>query len=222
MKTCKEYREQAWNALQIRWNEAALTMLIITIIALAFNTPSALTNYLHCAPYLTLSLGGLCTVVSILLIAPLQWANENAILDVSREHNIPVFATTWNNFKREFGTIVPAYLLVSIIVGLIALPTLFIGAIIFGLAYSMVPFIIHDNPEIGVTDALKASRLMTRGHKGDLFVLYLSFIGWFLLGIITCGIAFFWIKPYIYAAGAAFYEDIKAENETVTETENVN
>ncbi len=209
MKTCKEYREQAWSALQIKWNEAALTMFIICLIAIAFNTPSSIMDIMGCAQYLTFGLGGLCTIVSILLIAPLQWANENALLEVVREPNTRVFSVTWDNFKREFATLVPSYVLAFLIILGIGAITLGIGAIIFGLAYAMVPFVIHDNPEIGVVDALRTSREMMKGHKGELFVLYLSFIGWFLLGMITCGIAFFWIQPYMYAAEAAFYEDIK-------------
>lgn len=209
MKTCKQYREQAWSALQIKWNEAALTMFVISFIAVVFNVPSSLSEVLGWAPNAALSLGGLCTVVSILLIAPLQWANENALLDVVREPNTRVFSVTWDNFKREFSSLVPSYVLAFLVILGIGAITLGIGAIIFGLAYAMVPFVIHDNPEIGVAEALRTSRKMMKGHKGELFVLYLSFIGWFLLGIITCGIAFFWIQPYMYATEAAFYEDIR-------------
>ncbi len=209
MKTCKQYRDQAWNALQIKWNAAALTMFVISVIAIVFNVPSSLSDVLGWAPKITLSVSGVCTLVSILLIAPLQWANENALLDVVREPNTRVFSVTWDNFKREFAALVPSYVLAFLVILGIGAITLGIGAIIFGLAYAMVPFVIHDNPEIGVVDALRASREMMKGHKGELFVLYLSFIGWFLLGIITCGIAFFWIQPYMYAAEAAFYEDIR-------------
>lgn len=208
MKTCKQYREQAWSALQIKWNEAALTMFVITAIAVAFNTPSTFMSLLNLAPFITLSVGGLCYIVSIILIAPLQWANENALLDIVREPNTPVFASTWGNFKREFAALVPTYVLAFLIILGVGIVTLGIGAIILNLAYAMVPFIVHDNPNIGVTDALRTSREMMRGHKGELFLLMLSFIGWILLGIITCGIAFFWIQPYMYAAVAAFYEDL--------------
>lgn len=209
MKTCKQYREQAWNALQIKWNAAALTLFFISVIAIVFNVPSSLSDVLGWAPKITLSVSGVCTLASILLIAPLQWANENALLDVVREPNTRVFSVTWDNFKREFAALVPSYVLVFLVILGIGAITLGIGAIIFGLAYAMVPFVIHDNPDIAAVDALRTSRQIMKGHKGKLFVLYLSFIGWFLLGIITCGIAFFWIQPYMYATEAAFYEDIR-------------
>ncbi|MCQ2311896.1 MAG: DUF975 family protein [Paludibacteraceae bacterium] len=209
MKTCKQYREQAWNALQIRWNAAALTLFFISVIAIIFNVPSSLSEVLGWAPKIAFSVSGVCTLVSILLIAPLQWANENALLDVVRDNHTPVFSVTWDNFKREFAALVPSYVLVFLVILGIGAITLGIGAIILGFAYAMVPFVIHDNPDIAAVDALRTSRQIMKGHKGKLFVLYLSFIGWFLLGMITLGIAFFWIQPYMYATEAAFYEDIR-------------
>ncbi len=76
----------------------------------------------------------------------------------------------------------------------------------------MFPFILRDNPELSPKEVLHKSRIMMRGHKWDLFVLVLSFIGWFLVAIITFGIGFLWIGPYLDTAIAHFYEDIKAEN----------
>ena len=54
---------------------------------------------------------------------------------------------------------------------------------------------------------------MMDGHKMELFVLDLSFIGWYLLCVITFGIAFIWVAPYIQATKTNFYHQIK--NETV-------
>ena len=54
---------------------------------------------------------------------------------------------------------------------------------------------------------------MMDGEKMNLFVLWLSFLGWFILGIVTLGIGFIWITPYYNAAKTAFYEDLKARKE---------
>lgn len=62
-------------------------------------------------------------------------------------------------------------------------------------------------------DALKKSRKMMKGHKGEFFVLGLSFIGWILLAILTLGVGFIALEPYMYATMAHFYEDLKAEQE---------
>jgi uncharacterized membrane protein len=60
-------------------------------------------------------------------------------------------------------------------------------------------------------DALRRSKDLTKGYKGRLFGLYLSFIGWAILCIFTLGIGYLWLVPYIKVAEANFYEGLKAE-----------
>ena len=50
---------------------------------------------------------------------------------------------------------------------------------------------------------------MMDGHKWQLFCLHFSFIGWILLSILTCGILFLFVAPYMQAANAEFYEKLK-------------
>ena len=68
---------------------------------------------------------------------------------------------------------------------------------------------MNDNPEIGAEEAICRSMEMMRGNKWKLFCLDLSFIGWFLLGILTLGIGLLWVEPYWLTARAAFYEEVK-------------
>ena len=75
----------------------------------------------------------------------------------------------------------------------------------------MTPYILDENPELGASEAIHRSRMMMKTHKFDLFWLYLSFIGWWLLCILTCGIGFLWLEPYFQTAKAAFYEEVKAD-----------
>jgi uncharacterized membrane protein len=74
----------------------------------------------------------------------------------------------------------------------------------------MTPYILHDNPEMGVSDSLRRSQQMMKGFKTKLFLLDLSFIGWLLLGFITFGIGLLWVCPYMATARAKFYEELKA------------
>jgi uncharacterized membrane protein len=80
-------------------------------------------------------------------------------------------------------------------------------------SYSMTPFILEEHPELGANEAIDHSRAMMKGHKFDLFWLYLSFIGWGILCIPTLGIGTFWLIPYMQTAQASFYEDVKADYE---------
>ena len=75
-------------------------------------------------------------------------------------------------------------------------------------AYSMAPFIMAENPNMTAREALRASEELMDGHKMDLFILELSFIGWGLLSALTLGIGSLWLNPYIQAAHAAFYRNL--------------
>lgn len=72
-----------------------------------------------------------------------------------------------------------------------------IPGIVKSFAYSQVFYIISEYPHISITKALTISKLITKGYKGDLFVMSLSFLGWVLLCIPTCGIGFLWLIPYM-------------------------
>ena len=60
-------------------------------------------------------------------------------------------------------------------------------------------------------EAIELSMAMMDGHKWDLFCLELSFIGWAFLCVLSLGIGYLWLIPYMYASYAAFYEDVKNE-----------
>lgn len=85
---------------------------------------------------------------------------------------------------------------------------LIIPGVYFSLTYALVPMIVADNPEISIKDAFIESCEMMCGHRIKLLKLYLSFIGWYFLGIVTLGIAFLWLRPYIIATEVEFYNDI--------------
>lgn len=92
-----------------------------------------------------------------------------------------------------------------------------IPGFIKGYSYAMTPYILKDKfaagqTDIGATEAITESRHLMDGHKMDLFVLDLSFIGWGLLGIITFGIGFIWIVPSYRQTKANFYRSLVANN----------
>jgi len=84
-----------------------------------------------------------------------------------------------------------------------------IPGIVKSFSYSMAFYILHDNPDIGAAEAITRSRKMMHGHKGKLFKLCLSFIGWGLLCCLTLGIGFLWLCPYVTVSITNFYEDLK-------------
>ena len=86
-----------------------------------------------------------------------------------------------------------------------------IPGIIKSYAYAMTPYILVDNPELSPNEARLKSIEIMRGHKWKYFGLQLSFIGWFLLCILSLGIGFIWLIPYVRTSYAAFYLNLKEE-----------
>lgn len=78
--------------------------------------------------------------------------------------------------------------------------------------YRMVPYILAENPGIGHKKAIKFSSQMTQGEKWNIFILDLSFLGWFILGSLFFGIGLFFVQPYYDAVNAELYLKLKKED----------
>lgn len=85
-----------------------------------------------------------------------------------------------------------------------------IPGIIKSLSYAMTPFIMAENPDMTAKEAIEASKQLMDGHKGELFMLGLTFFGWIILCVLTLGIGTFFLNPYMNAAYAAFYKNLTA------------
>jgi len=79
-------------------------------------------------------------------------------------------------------------------------------------SYAMTPYILADHPEMTANEAITASRQLMDGHKGELFWLRLTFIGWGILCVFTLGIGSLFLNPYMNAAEAAFYRQLTGSN----------
>ncbi len=90
---------------------------------------------------------------------------------------------------------------------------LVIPGIIKAIAYSQTFYILAEDPTISSEAAINKSMAMMDGHKMDYFVLMLSFIGWALLSILTLGIGFLFLMPYIQVTSANFYLNLKESGE---------
>ncbi len=110
-----------------------------------------------------------------------------------------------------FGKTLGAYLLMSLYVFLWTL-LLIIPGIIAAYSYRMVFYLLIDDPELGVSEALRQSKKMMYGYKTKLFCLDLSFIGWALLCILTFGIGLLWLFPYMLTSQTIFYEELRNEH----------
>lgn len=86
---------------------------------------------------------------------------------------------------------------------------LVVPGIVKALSYAMTPYIMAEQPELTAGEAIRKSMVIMDGHKWELFVLHLSFIGWDLLTALTGGLGNLVLNPYKNAAITAFYREIK-------------
>ena len=117
-------------------------------------------------------------------------------------------------FSSDFVRCLCTILLETLYVVLFGL-LLIVPGIIKAFSYALVPYLLADEKykDLKVGEILKKSEAMMDGHKMDLFMLGLSFIGWYMLGAVTCGIALLYIIPYVRTTTTKFLYDIKVQNE---------
>lgn len=107
--------------------------------------------------------------------------------------------------------------LLGIGIGCILLIIGFVILFIVILSWSLTPFLMLDDIDIRVMDAIRKSRALMRGNKGRLFGMYLSFIGWILLSLLTFGVGLLWIVPYISHSQTWFYLELTTVQANATE-----
>ena len=111
----------------------------------------------------------------------------------------------------QFGTGFAQQFLRTLYVALWSL-LLVIPGIMKGYAYAMTPYILAENPNLTASEAIRRSEDMMEGHKAELFLLSLSFIGWNILSLLVLNLGNIALNPYENAAHAAFYRQLQAEN----------
>jgi uncharacterized membrane protein len=147
----------------------------------------------------------LCGFIPLIIAGPLELGLAIFFLCIARRSGAR-FGQLFDGFS-DFGAALATYLLMMIFVFLWSL-LLIIPGIIAAYAYSMTFYILADDPNVGPLEAIRKSKQMMLGKKGKLFCLHLRFIGWWLLCILSCGIGFLWLTPYVYAATVHFYDDL--------------
>ena len=188
MKTYSEYKTAARAALNGNWGMAAVTDLVYSVITGATVGFPGLGYFFITLP-LTVGFAGSFRMLL---------AGNTRLVDNMFEISIDEYLhQTATMALRSIYTFLWSLLLI-------------VPGIIKALSYSMVPYILRDRPELSADETIDLSVKMMDGHKTELFGLYLSFAGWFILCLFTFGIGFLFLTPYVRTTVADFYEDLKA------------
>lgn len=208
MDSITNYKNRALSALENKWgNFVAITFVYGFIIGITqvLSGDKDSPAILH-----------LIGLVLFILALPLTWGFQTLFLGAVRGGEATAKDLFEGYNKELFSRVLTTTLLYYVYIFLWSLLLLIPGCI-KSYSYAMTPYILKDNPEMKNNAAIEESMRMMDGHKLELFLLDLSFIGWAILSILTCCIGFLWLVPYMNMARVNFYEDLKKASVEVKE-----
>ncbi len=165
-----------------------------------------------------LSAGSVVFIGSLILMGPISYGMSKITLDLVRGKNDGKvsFGDLFAGFTDDFLNTFLLGLMESIFVFLWSL-LFIIPGIVKSYSYAMAFYIQKDAEDKDWNACITESRKMMDGHKWELFVLDLSFLGWYIVGMLCCGIGMLWVIPYHEAARANFYEQLRGPETEKTE-----
>lgn len=196
-------------ALRGRYWTAFLVTLLANAVAVAFSALFYRASWGYrndfwygeaAAPNPFVSWGGI--LYSVFIVLPVMVGMTRFFV---HNHFEPAgVGTLFSGFGWGYGNTVGAMFVTDLFVSLWSL-LFIIPGIVKAVEYSMVPFLLSDNPLLPGSRARELSRRMTYGEKGAIFVFWLSFFGWFLLGAVCAGVGILFVLPYFEASQAELY-----------------
>ncbi len=208
MKLNQDYKNEALSALRGNWASALVATIIMLVLTMCISGTSAVVQTYGIQLSAALAFGFGLLEILVLWPVSVGFCNSFRLLLETGDNRL-----TANMFSLGFGKMLHniwGTFLMGLFIVLWSLLFLIPG-IIKSFSYAMTPFILVERPELSANAAIDESRRLMKGRKFDLFYLYLSFIGWFILSILSLGIGFLWLWPYVQTSLAAFYADVKEE-----------
>lgn len=226
-----EIRKNARKALKGKWNKGAIIAFIVILISVVVNLTAWKLQE-------NVILVNIISALFVLIGVPLSIGVTYAFLELKRKKDTKIFdfvKLTFKHFAKSWlvswMVIIKMILpIICIAVAIILYATLMftsneisfglmllgvavfmaaiVYAVIIGLLYVLAYYVAYDHPEMGVKQVVNESARLMRGHRGDYFVLILSFLGWVILSILTVGVGFVWLAPYMQTANVCFYDEI--------------
>jgi len=205
----KDLMKQAREALSGRWGLAVGTFFVyILIFGIIGGISGAIVgspNYVAGSGNVKLNI--VINIAILLLAGAFMFGIATFSLAIARKGSAKL-EMIFYGFKH-YGKTLGLYLLIALFTLLWTL-LLIVPGIIAAISYGLAFYLMVDDPNIGVMEAINKSKKMMYGYKCKYFCLCLRFIGWILLCILTLGIGFFWLAPYMNVSFAKFYDDVKA------------
>ena len=199
------YKQYALRMLSGKWGVSLLVVLVVMLIQAMITTRLDLSSR---DPEILFSSVALLYGATVLL-APIELGKNWVFLQVAKDEK-PSFGLLLEGFGslREYARAVTYYAIFYLGLNLLML-LLIVPGVWFYLTYRIVPFIMRDHPELSALQAMRESRRMMKGNKRTMLKFFASFIGWYALVLLTGGLAYIFVTPYLQTALSGLYLEIK-------------
>ncbi|MGI6728117.1 MAG: DUF975 family protein [Anaerovoracaceae bacterium] len=194
--SCRNMRSWGRQALNGYWSVAVLATVLLMLLTLI---PVIVLTLLFDSKVME----NMANIYALLVSGPLSLGYASFMLAIFRRKPTSPSEVLYG-FER-FGKAFGLYIIMNFFI-LLWTFLFIIPGIIAAYRYALSFYILADNPNIGILDAINESKRMMRGNKWKLFCLEISFIGWIILSILTVGIGYLWLMPYMAASAVGFYE----------------
>ncbi|MBQ5999835.1 MAG: DUF975 family protein [Treponema sp.] len=200
----KKYKKYAKLQLKNRWKIPVFMTLICSIIIILLEAPDFKEFYEDYIRLMDSSIAQISNnssfysqlrmMISMLIEYVILFAQLHVYIKISRSP-APIYFQDFIDGFNLWSRGILAGLWESLWTFLWSL-LFIIPGIVKHYAYSQTKFLVTEYQDLSITKAMKVSITITHGHKADLFIMDLSFIGWLLLCALSCGIGIFWYVPY--------------------------
>lgn len=193
-----QYKKDALSTLKNNWFVPCLTAIVYLILTALSSTGTGI---------LSACVSGIVCVGMIFTFMKMIVAQHSVVTSAEAAEKI-----TFSSFLEGIETRWLSALLGSLwnLLWVFLWSLLFvIPGIVKAYSYSMMFYVLAENPRIGAMKAMDISKVLTQGHKANLFVMDMSFLGWAFLCAISCGIGFVWLIPYMTMTETYAYYDLK-------------
>lgn len=216
MTTNQEFKNTALSALRGNWAKAVLATLVYAVVICLlsgatslytlFADPIDVIATLYSPAYWGTT--GTSFLLMIFIGLPLAVGFIYSFCALYVYSDSRLVSNSWGYGFKVYWRAIGGTILMQIFVFLWSL-LFVIPGIVKAYSYALTPYILVDDPQISVREAIRKSQKLMSGQKFNLFYLQLSFIGWFLLCCITGGIGFLWMVPYYCTSQAVFYRNLR-------------
>ncbi len=199
IKQRSEYKEKAKALLQGKYVNVIVLLIIFTVINSLFNGSSADQNITF--------LDRVLNILSILVGAGFAFGTAKLYMGLAHDVVPEYEDILLVGFKTNYVRNLLAYFLQALFIFLWSL-LLIIPGIVKSIAYSMTFYILNKDDKISGQDAITKSKELTTGFKSEIFMLFVSYLGWYILGLFTFGILWLWVVPKHQTALYLMFDDI--------------